>query len=392
MIAAVVFWSSVALIAWVYAGYPMCLVALGRLRPRARHRAELELPVSVIIAAHNEEGMIDRTLRSVRSSSYPAELLQIVVASDGSDDQTVAVARSSGATEVIDLPRVGKLHALNAAASHSSGEILVFADADTELLEDSLSELVSNFADPEVGGVAANELHVASAGAAVARGEGLYWRYEQKLKELEDRVGSTVSASGRFYAIRRDLFTPATNTYGTDDFVVSTEVIRAGRRLAFDGRARVVVGSPEEGATELRRKVRMMNRGMRAALELANTLSPKRRAAYLVQLYTHKILRRLVVFFLIAAFVSSLYGAATRGGAWWMVLVPQLLFYGLAVSGAIAQMRKRQVSKMRWVPFYFCLSNIAAGLAVVSLVRGVRYHLWDPSLARSTPADAEATP
>jgi len=392
VIAVAVFWACVVMIAWIYAGYPLCLVALGRLRPRTRHREDLLLPVSVIIAAHNEEGVIERTLRSIRGSAYPEELLQIVVASDGSDDHTVAVSRSAGATEVLDLPRVGKLHALNAAVARSSGEILVFADADVELFEDSLSELVSNFADPEVGGVAANELHVASTGGAVASGEGFYWRYEQKLKALEDRIGSTVSASGRFYAIRRDLFTPPTNAYGTDDFVVSTEVIRAGRRLAFDRRARVLVGSPEEGGTELRRKIRMMNRGLRAAFALANALSPRHRAAYLVQLYTHKILRRLVVLFLAAALVSSLYGAATRGGTWWIVLVPQLTFYGLAISGAIAQIRKRKTSRVCWVPFYFCLSNVAAGLALLSLLRGVRYHLWEPALARSAPADAEAAP
>ena len=102
----------------------------------------------------------------------------------------------------------------------------------------------------------------------VGPGESLYWRYEQKVKALEDKVGSTVSASGRLYAMRRSLFAPSTNTAAADDVVLSTEVIPAGRRLAFDEHARVFVFSPAEGGTELMRKVRMMNQGLRATFAL----------------------------------------------------------------------------------------------------------------------------
>ena len=121
---------------------------------------------------------------------------------------------------MIDLPRVGKLQALNEAVDRTSGEILVFSDADALLPPETLHELVSNFADPQVGAVAANEVHVANDPNGVARGESLYWRYEQKLKALEDKVGSTVSASGRLYAMRRSLFAPSTHTAAADDVVL----------------------------------------------------------------------------------------------------------------------------------------------------------------------------
>ena len=149
-------------------------------------------------------------------------------------------------------------------------------------------------------------------GRPVARGEGLYWRYERLLKRLEDRVGSVVSASGHLYAVRRRLFTPSTLTAGTDDFVISSQVVRAGARLAFDERAVVLVDTPEEGGTELRRKVRVMNRGMRSALALGPALLPTRTGLYGAEVIFHKILRRFVAFFLVAALASSVVLAGAR--------------------------------------------------------------------------------
>ena len=206
MIAAVVFWAA-GVVVWMYAGYP---VLLGSRRPTSTAAARTDsrrVPISVDRRRaqrgldHREQG------RESASSTYPRALLEVVVASDGSDDRTVERARNAGAHLVIDLPRVGKLRALNEAVDRTSGEILVFSDADSVLPPETLHELVSNFADPQVGAVAANEVHVANGPNGVARGESLYWRYEQKLKALEDRVGSTVSASGRLFAMRRCLRT-----------------------------------------------------------------------------------------------------------------------------------------------------------------------------------------
>ncbi len=385
MIAAVVFWGAVTLILWVYAGYPAVLAIAGRLRPRPRARAPLEVPISVIVAAHNEGSIIAGKVENVLDATYPTRLLEVVVASDGSNDGTVDRARGAGAHVVLDLPRVGKMQALNEAVHHGTGEILVFSDADAVLRPETLDELVSNFADPRVGAVAANEVHVASDSSGVARGESLYWRYEQKLKALEDKVGSTVSASGRLYAMRRSLFTPSTNTTAADDVVLSTEVIPAGRRLAFDVNARVFVSSPSEGGTELRRKVRMMNQGLRASFALMSRLSLGRHGPYLAQLVLHKVLRKFVGFLLLAALVASIAGVAYDGGwGWWFALAAQLCFYILASIGALLDHGGRKVLRPVWVPYYFCLSNLAAALAVLSLVVGTRFDMWEPASERGS--------
>jgi cellulose synthase/poly-beta-1,6-N-acetylglucosamine synthase-like glycosyltransferase len=383
VIAVVVLWVSLTTIVWVYAGYPAVLALVARARPRHRYRAELHVPVSVVVAAHDEESIIASKVANIRASNYPAALIEIIVASDGSTDGTVERATAAGASLVLDLPRVGKLTALNEAVARASGAIFVFTDADATLERETLARLVSNFADPAVGAVAANEIHtVTRDGNPVAMGEGLYWRYEQTLKRLEDAVGTTVSASGRLYALRRDVFVPSRQVASSDDFVISTQAIRAGLRLAFDEGARVLVDVPEEGGTELRRKVRVMNGGLRGAGALALALLPAKRPAYLFALLSHKILRRLVGFFLIALAASSAVLAA-RSPWWWLLLAPQVALYSLATAGAVAQLLHRTTPKVLWVPYYFCLSNLAGVIAVCSIARSTRYETWEPALARA---------
>jgi cellulose synthase/poly-beta-1,6-N-acetylglucosamine synthase-like glycosyltransferase len=393
-IALAVFVVSTSVVVWIYAGYPLVLIVLDRVRPRPRTRASIEPAMSVIIAAHNEAAIIGAKLANIGASRYPTRCVEIIVTSDGSTDATVARARAAGASVVCDLPRVGKLAALNHAVARSSGDVLVFTDADSQFEPETLSELAANFADPSVGAVAANEVHGHdSAGVPVASGEGLYWRYEQWIKRMEDRVGNAVSASGRLYAIRREVFRPSEQTASTDDFVISTGAIRVGRRLAFDEQAVVLVQTPDEGGTELRRKVRVMNRGLRGSCTLARDLWP-RRPGYVLQLVSHKILRRFAGFFLLAAFLPSAVLVLSNPGRalWWCVLVLQCAFYALAFVGAVAQARHRRVPKPAWVAYYFCLSNLAAALAVCSILRRTRYERWEPLSTRGSAGPSVPNP
>ena len=380
--APVVFWVSLAVPVWVYAAYPLCLLLLGRVLPQERQRAPIVLPASVIVAAHNEEALIGSKVRNIDASDYPSEAIEIIVASDGSTDRTVTAARRAGADKVLDLERVGKIVALNRAVEEASGEILVFTDADSRFETTTLRTLVSNFVAPQVAAAAAREVHIAhQADGSVARGESLYWRYEQWIKRLEDRVGSTVSASGRLYAIRRSVFTPTAVTTGTDDFLISTKAITAGQRLVFDEWARVLVDAPSGARAELRRKVRVMNRGLRAAISLGRTLSPGSDGLYAFQLFSHKILRRFVPFFLLALLLSSLRLAATLGGVWWLALGAQLGFYGLGVAGALLGNTRLGRAKVLTVPHFFCMGNLAASLAVLSILAGVKFEKWEPERA-----------
>jgi cellulose synthase/poly-beta-1,6-N-acetylglucosamine synthase-like glycosyltransferase len=380
----VIFALSAAVVVWVYAGYPLALALLGRLRPRPRRRASCEPRLSIVVAAHDEAAVIAEKVANVWASEYRSDLIELIVASDGSEDGTVEAARQAGATQVLDLPRMGKLASLNRAAQVASGEILVFTDADSLLEPDTLRELTSNFADETVGGVAANVVRCAAEdGRPVARGESAYWRYERLLKRLEDRVGSVVSASGHLYAVRHGLFSSPALTTGTDDFLISSQVVTAGSRLAFDERAIVLVATPERGGTELRRKIRVMNRGLRSAFALGLALLPTRTGLYGLEVIFHKILRRFVAFFLLAALVSSAVLAA-GDPVWWIALAPQLAFYALALAGALLAGTRWGRIKPLWIPYFFCLANLAAALSVLSLLAGVRFERWEPVGARGS--------
>jgi hypothetical protein len=243
-----------------------------------------------------------------------------VVASDGSTDRTVEAAWRAGAHRVLDLPRVGKITALNAGVEASSGEVLVFTDADSLFFPDTLDELIANFADPIVGGVSANEVSRIEVDApGVARGEGSYWRYEQWIKRYEDKVGSAVSASGRLYAVRRSLFCPSTVTAGTDDFVISTQVVKSVGDLRSTS-ARTCSSTHLDATPSCDGRF-VMNRA--CALPSRSELSCPGAGFYSVQVLSHKVLRQFVPFFLAGRAASA--WLTTSSAAWWLVLGPARL-------------------------------------------------------------------
>jgi cellulose synthase/poly-beta-1,6-N-acetylglucosamine synthase-like glycosyltransferase len=265
----------------------------------------------------------------------------------------------------------------------ATGDILAFTDADSRFATETLSRLVSNFADARVGGVSANQVF-AEEGNAVGHGEGLYWRYDQWIKRLEDRVGSTVSAGGGLYAVRRELFRPPQMASGTDDFLISTEVVRAGFRLAFDEHCRAFLRPSESGRAEFRRKVRVMNRGQRAAFSLGRILVPGLGGWYGFQLFSHQVLRRFVPFCLVLTLASSA-TLAWANPIWWLVFGPQVAFYALAATGAIGAGRSWSRRRLFWLPYFFCLANLAAAVAMLSLLAGARYERWTPARPASSP-------
>ncbi len=379
-----VFWILVALIAYGYFGYPLTVAGVGSLLNRRVHRAPSTPTLSVIIAAYDEADGIAAKIRNVLSSEYPEDKLEVVVASDGSTDDTVAVASSVASSvapervRVLDLPRRGKAAALAEGVRRATGQVLVFTDANTVFRPDALAMLARNFADPEVGGVAGATGYVLDEEAeSSGRGEDLYWRYDTWIKGLESRTGSVVSAHGGMYAIRRELFRPVEDPAVTDDFAISTAVVDQGKRLVFEadavGYERTMVGS----GSEFRRRVRLMTRGLQGVVLRRRLLNPFRFGFYAVAFGSRKVLRRVVplgfppllaVSFLLAP--GSAFFAACAGA--------QILF--LAGAGLGWGLRGTSVGKsaVLCVPFFFVLANVASMLALWNLLRGSRIELWTP--------------
>jgi cellulose synthase/poly-beta-1,6-N-acetylglucosamine synthase-like glycosyltransferase len=390
------FWLASGLIGWTYVGFPAVVLARGRLRPRP-HRSEPITPsVSIVIAARNEEASIGAKLDNLAALDYPAERLEVLIASDGSDDATNRIVgeRAGPRLQLLALPRVGKAAALNAAVAEARGEVLVFSDANSMFAPDAIRRLVEPFADPQVGGVAGDQRYASddAAGggeAAVAGGERSYWSLDRALKLAESRGGHVISATGAIYAVRRSLFREVPAAV-TDDFATSTGVIAQGRRLVFapDAVAYEAVGATAE--VEFSRKVRVMTRGLNGVRVRSELLNPRRHGFYALQLFSHKVLRRLMaVPLLVMAVTSTLLRRSSPFYA--LASAGQLGLYAVGVLGLLAGRRPRARSKLVAAPTFFVMVNVASLQAVLNVVRGRDIAHWEPvSRAGAEPAGEEA--
>lgn len=386
----ILFWLSVATILYAYIGFTLLLFLVGWLKNRQVNKQAVTPPLTLLIAAYNEEKSIAQKIENALSLDYPREQLEIIVASDGSSDRTDEIVQQYHDRGVIlmSFPRRGKIFALNDAIAQARGEIIVFSDANTFYDTRALLELAGNFADPEVGGVCGNQGHFKKKTRDNAsKGESLYWNYDKSLKRFETRTGSIVSADGAIYAIRKSLYEMPPSTAVTDDFAISTGVIEKGYRLVFDSEARAFEDAMPGAEEEFRRKVRIMNRGLRGVLMRKKLLNPFRYGFYSLTLFSHKVLRRLVPFFLILLFIASL--ALSAASPFYLAAaVAQGLFYLWA--GISYLMRRRNIggSKLFYIPFFYCMANLAAMVAVLNLLAGKKIELWNPQRQGANPEQA----
>ena len=389
------FWLSTAVLTETYIVFPAVVLGRGRWRARPHLEGDITPTVSVVVAVHDEVEVIEAKIRSVLDGDYPPELLEVIVASDGSTDGTEITADvGDPRVQVLTLGRVGKAQALNAATAAATGEIVVFTDANSHFAQSTLRHLVRGFADPEVGGVAGDQRYL-PAGSAVTHsvtghGETGYWDFDRALKLAESRSGNVIGATGALYAVRRDLVEPLPDGV-TDDFTTSTGVIAAGRRLVFAADATVYEPVSASAGAEYRRKVRVMSRGLRAVAYRRALLNPARHGFYSYQLLNHKVLRRLMALPLLTLAVAS--GASLqRGWAYRMAFAAQAAIY---VPGAIAlAYPKSRLGRSR--PFglagYFCMVNAAGAVAAWQVATGQRIHQWTPERVEVPTTDPKVGP
>ena len=336
----VVFWTSLALVMYVYAGYPLLLAIWAKARATSVQRRPLgaRAPgVSVIVAARNEAHRLPARLSNLLHQDYPGPI-QIVVVSDGSTDATAAsVAPFAPRVELLEIPSSGKPAALNAGVARARHEILLFADARQTFEPDALRTLVENFADPLVGAVTGElsldcESEAAATGSTVGESVGAYWRYEKWLRKQESAIWSTLGATGAIYAMRRSLWRPLPAGTLLDDVLAPMRVVLGGFRAVFEDRAKAYDRVEANAAGERRRKVRTLAGNYQILALEPGLMSPLRNPVWL-QYVSHKLGRLFVPYALGALFLSSLV-LAPAGVLYAAVLVGQLGFYALALYGA----------------------------------------------------------
>ena len=332
-VVAIAFWASVGLLVYAHAGYPLLLWLLTRLRRGEEPLggvAELLPHVSLIVAAHDEEGVIERKVLDALSLDYPRDRLEVIVASDGSTDRTVELAQAAGAHLVLDLPRGGKVAALNAAVERARGEILAFSDANSFWEPDALRRLVARLAVPGVG-YACGQVLFEADGASTE--EGLYWRYEMAVRELESRLAGVTGGNGAINAVRRDAYLFLEPTRG-QDISFPYELVKRGWRPVYvpEARARERLASTIGG--EFERKRRMMA-GAWSAMLSHGLLSPRGYGTlYAVEVLSHRLLRYASPLLHLIALGTNI-GLLGRGAVYSVTLAAQLALLGAAALGAV---------------------------------------------------------
>jgi cellulose synthase/poly-beta-1,6-N-acetylglucosamine synthase-like glycosyltransferase len=373
------FWFFLFLPFYAWVGYPLTLAAIcpfmGR-RETPEARAE---SVSIIVAAHDEARHVEHRVSSLLAQRHPAAL-EVILASDGSEDDTVARARAFAddpRLKVLDLPRRGKAAALNAAVSEARNALLLFTDVDNHWQDGTLAHLLAPFADPEVGCCVGNE-QVYRAGRALSVGDRLYRRYEAWLRAAENRAGCVASADGALLALRRELFQPVPAEV-TDDFFLCTCAAVAGKRIVYVEAARVYDCGVDEAAKQFRRRVRITVGGLRSLAARRELMNPLRHGFLAFALISHKLLRRLAPPLLLPLFLCNLF-LWNVGAFYRLTLCAQLAAYAAGVIGLFDR-RGGLPKPFRLAGFLLVtLAGMSAGLW--QFLRGRRYAIWNSRQSR----------
>jgi cellulose synthase/poly-beta-1,6-N-acetylglucosamine synthase-like glycosyltransferase len=350
----ILLWSCAAVVLYSYLGYPLILLLLRIFIHRRTNKGAIEPMVTFIVPAHNEADVIEDKIRDTIRLDYPADKSELLIASDGSVDDTVELARrlSDGRrVRVLAFPRRrGKISVLNDAVRQARGEVVILSDAAATLNPESIRRLVSNFADSSVGAVCGTYRVQRGPGGALGKQEAFYWKYETFLKIQESALSSVVGGHGQILATRKELYPyPPAGTIN-DDCVIPLRIIASGSRIIYEPLAIASEAAAEMGGFQ--RRVRIMAGNIQQLREVKNLLRPLR-GLPLFFFLSHKAARTVVPFTMLFLAASNIFLLDTR--FYQVTGISQLLFYCLALAGGQWKLKPRVLH----LPYYFCFINAA---------------------------------
>ncbi|MGC8793989.1 MAG: glycosyltransferase family 2 protein [Bryobacteraceae bacterium] len=368
-------WVGALWLAYVYAGYPALLALLGLVaRVRTAAREDYLPSVSVLIAARNEEKDIGWKIRQTLAWDYPADRLEVLVASDASEDRTDQIVRS------IEDPRVrlvrmerraGKVRALNRLAEMARGELLMFTDANASIPPQCLRRIARHFADPRVGCVTGMTRSGGEAGTgAVGRGAGAYFRYEALIARLESRLGSVLACDGAIHCMRRELFSPLQPDLA-NDLETPLRVLGAGLLTLFEPEAYTIERETESPREEFARRSRIAAQGALAMWRLRGTL----RGLRAWQFVSHKLLRWLTPLPLAAMLVGSV--ALASRPVFAILAGTQVFFYVAAIWGLAQACKRGKAWSVFAIPLYVTVGGAATLAGVIQAIAGRSFDVWE---------------
>lgn len=338
----------------------------------------MELPqVTIIIAAYNEREILLEKIRNCYSLNYPADLMDILVVTDGSTDDSEDILQDLPLVRTMHLPaRKGKLAAVNRAMKKVSSPIVVLTDANCLLNKEALTNIVRHYKDPKVGAVS-GEKRVLATGNSSGQGEGLYWKYESFLKKLDSDLNSVVGAAGELFSFRRELYEFLPAGIIIEDFVLAMDIAAKGYKVVYEPEAIAEEAPSSTLAEEWKRKVRICAGGFQAIGIFAYLLNPKKFNLLSFQFFSHRLLRWAVVPFLFPVVLALTAWQAAQGSVFHQYfLLLQAMGYSIAGIG-LFYTHKDRLPKLVSIPFQFAMMNAAAYAGLVRFLKGTQSAVWE---------------
>lgn len=381
----ILFWVSLFLICYTFLGYGIILFLMviskriwkGR---KAINYDTSQLPsCTLIVAAYNEESYIEEKIKNSLALNYPPNLLKFIFVTDGSTDQTPQIVSNYPQINLLHHPeRKGKVVAVHRAIEQVDTDVIVFTDANTFLNSDALTKICRHYAHKTTGAVAGEKrVNIKGASDATA-GEGIYWKYESKLKTWDSELNSVVGAAGELFSIRTSLYQPIPKNSILDDFMISMRIAEKGYKIIYEPEAFATENSSENITEELKRKVRIAAGGIQSVVWLKELLNPFKLPLLTFQYISHRVLRWTITpFLMILVFILNIFLVVdTDGLAYKVLLICQLTFYVLSLLGLILESKKIRI-KILFIPYYFCMMNYAVVAGIIRYFNGSQTILWE---------------
>ncbi|NQX38585.1 Glycosyltransferase, catalytic subunit of cellulose synthase and poly-beta-1,6-N-acetylglucosamine synthase [Pedobacter steynii] len=383
----IIFWISLFLIAYTFVGYGLLLYILVRIKrlfkkPSSFDQNHLLPSVTVLVAAYNEEELIEEKIKNSLELDYPREKLQVILITDGSSDRTVE--RASKYQDILLLHedvRAGKMAAIKRAMPLIKTEIIVFTDANTFLNQSALKELVKHYQNEKVGAVAGEKrILVQESADASSAGEGFYWKYESALKKWDYELYSNVGAAGELFSIRTSLYEPVESDTIIDDHMIAMRIAEKGFIIAYEAGAYAMETASANTAEELKRKIRIAAGGIQSIFRLKRAANPFNYPVLTFQYISHRVLRWTITpFLLILVFVLNGWIAFNSPQLIYkLMFIGQLAFYFLSLLGLFFESRHIRI-KAFFIPYYFCVMNYAVMAGIIRFSKKNQSAAWEKS-------------
>jgi len=380
---AILFWVFLGLAVHPYVTYPIIVLFWSILHPQQTIRKHIQPAASLIIAAFNEEETIGGRIENALEMNYPHDRLEVIIASDGSTDRTNEIvaeyARRDPRVRLLPLERDGKSAAINAAVHQAKGEIIVLSDAATRFGSDTLNQMASYFADPQVHCAVGKVTLVPRDNTAYTFSESLYWRYESRLREIEGKIGLAFIGSGPCMAVRRQSY-PLLREDAMDDLTATLLLIADNKRILYV--SDLTAYDYMDGGTNSQ----IRSRERRESLSLASIwhnralLNPFRYPRYAFSIFSHKIFRWLLGVWLLGMLaISVVLGIGYDIPLYRYILYGQVAFYGLASVGLLVAKTTLGRIPVLSVPMTICVVSLAFLKGVFGFLHGAQAARWEPA-------------